>query len=173
TPTFICGSSPAAAGRPPDRTERRGDTRLPGLPHPLSRRRARSQPTGRTHRPVRELRPYLAPAPASGDPRPLAGDAHRTGTRRAAATRPLAGAGSATTPAPPVGGQLGCTLLGVRVARPCRSRRHHRARRSHGDLAGGRPALRLGGAAGTTVRTRARAGGSHPGTYRRRPDHRG
>src|SRR6266478_9360129 len=89
-PTFICGNSPAAADRPADRVERRGDTRLPGLPHPLSRRRAGSEPTGRTHRPLRELRPYLAPATTSRDPRPRAGDAHRTGARRADATRAAA-----------------------------------------------------------------------------------
>src|SRR6516162_11110130 len=129
-PTITCACSPAAAERgKADKVKGCRDTRLPGLSDPLSRRRAGTEPTGGTHRSLRELRPYLAPPPASGGPRQGTPSspgfpARGAGTRSSAAAggRPLADTDIATAPAPPAGGGLGLAGLDSRVARP----RHHR-----------------------------------------------
>src|SRR6516164_11403738 len=161
-PTTTCASSPAAAALgKADKAEDSRDTRLPGLSDQLSRRRAGTEPTGGTHRSLRELRPHLAPTPTSGGARQGArgssrSPANRAGTRSSAASGTFAGAGAATTPASPAGGGLERAGYDIRVARACHPRRDHRPEGGGGDVAGGGTALRLGGAACRTARARAR-----------------
>src|SRR5271166_4007960 len=173
-PTTTCASSPAAAARgKADRAEGRGDTRLPGLSDQLSRRRAGTESTGGTHRPLRELRSYLAPTPTSGDARQrVRGSslcaADRAGTRSAASPGILAGTDIATTPASPSGGGLGRAGHDIGVARACHPRRDHRPEGGGGDVAAGGSALRPGRAVGYPARVRARARKDRTYAYRRR-----
>src|SRR5271155_4257369 len=148
-PTTTCASSPAAVARgKADKAEGRGDTRLPGLSGQLSRRRAGTEPTGGTHRSLRELRPYLAPTPTSRSAQqrargPSRSPADRSGTPSAASPGTLAGAAIATTSASPAGGGLERAGRHTRAARACHPRRDHCPEGGGGDVAAGGSALRL------------------------------